>query len=235
LSVLRSRTSHQPPSQDQRRYPKLRNKSERKRGGQRGHKGHTLEFVSDPDKVVNCRLETEHCSCGHPLIDLDGVPGERAQVFELPRLRLEVTEYQREVKVCPGCQQVHRGRYPAGVSAGASYGANYQGLMSYLMQRQFIPFERLADLSHELLGHRPSEGSLYRMQRRLFEQLAEVEQAIRSSESVLASLQEADLIHVDETGCYLNGSNHWVQVVSTPRLTYYSFRRTPADRDLAIL
>ncbi len=75
--------------------------------------------------------------------------------------------------------------------------------MSYLLQRQFIPFERLADLSHELLGHRPSEGSLYRPQRRLFEQLAGVEQAIRSSESVLASLQEADLIHVDETGCYL--------------------------------
>lgn len=51
-----------------------------------------------------------------------GCLAERAQVFELPRLRLEVTEYQREVKVC---QQVHRGRYPAGVSAGASYGANY--------------------------------------------------------------------------------------------------------------
>ena len=124
-----------------------------------------------------------------------GCLAERAQVFELPRLRLEVTEYQREVKVCPGCHQVHRGRYPAGVSAGASYGANYQGLMSYLLQRQFIPFERLADLSHELLGHRPSEGSLYRMQWRLFERLAEVERAIRSSESVLASLQEADLIH----------------------------------------
>ena len=159
-----------------------------------------------------------------------GCLAERAQVFELPRLRLEVTEYQREVKVCPGCQQVHRGRYPAGVSAGASYGANYQGLMSYLLQRQFIPFERLADLSHELLGHRPSEGSLYRLQRRLFERLAGVEQAIRSSESVLASLQEADLTCA-ETGCYLKeplgaGGKH-------PDL--YSFRRTPADRDLAIL
>ena len=137
------------------------------------------------------------------------------------------TEYQREVKVC---HQVHRRRYPAGVSAGASYGANYQGLMSYLMQRQFIPFERLAALSHELLGHRPSEGSLYRLQRRLFERLAGVEQAIRSSESVLASLQEADLTCA-ETGCYLKeplgaGGKH-------PDL--YSFRRTPADRDLAIL
>lgn len=102
--------------------------------------------------------------------------------------------------------------------------------MSYLLQRQFIPFERLADLSHELLDHRPSEGSLYRLQRRLFERLAGVEQAIRSSESVLASLQEADLTCA-ETGCYLKEPR--VQVVST--LTYYRFRRTPADRDLAIL
>ena len=51
------------------------------------------------------------------------------------------------------------------------------------------------------------------MRQRLLGQLAGVEQAIR------ASLQEADLIHVDETGCQLNGSNPlgaWVQVVSTP-------------------
>ena len=159
-----------------------------------------------------------------------GCLAERAQVFELPRLRLEVTEYQREVKVCPGCHQVHRGRYPAGVSAGASYGANYQGLMSYLLQRQFIPCERLADLSHELLGHRPNSTgcsggcssdspgwngrsdpanlSLHRCRRRISSMLL-------------------------RPACYLNGRNHWVQVVST--LTYYSFRRTPADRDLAIL
>ena len=84
-----SRTSHQAPSKDQKRYPKLRGESKRKQGGQKGHKGHTLELVNDPDEVLYCRVEQEQCSCGYALKDVRGVPGERAQVFDLPQVRLD--------------------------------------------------------------------------------------------------------------------------------------------------
>jgi transposase len=227
-----SRTTHQAPSTDKKRYPKLRGKSKRKQGGQKGHKGHTLELVKDPDKVVHCPVERDQCSCGHALTDVRGVPGEHAQVHDLPKVRLEVTEYIREVKICPKCRQRHRGMIPQGVTPGASYGPRYQGFLSYLMQQQFVPFERLADISEDLLGHRPSEGSLYRMQQRLFDGLAGVEAAITMS------LQDRDLLHADETGCFVSGKNHWVHVVSDELLTHYSFhggRGREAHRELGIL
>ena len=182
--------------------------------------------------VVHCQVETEVCPCGHQLTNVTGVPGERAQVHDLPKVRLEVTEYIRETKICPACQQRHRGMIPTGVSPGASYGPRYQGFLSYLMQQQFVPFERLADISEDLLGHRPSEGSLYRMQQRLFYGLAGVEAAITMS------LQDRDLLHADETGCFVSGKNHWVHVVSDSLLTHYGFhsgRGREAHRELGIL
>jgi transposase len=227
-----SRTSHQPPSQDKKRYPKLRGKSKRKPGGQKGHKGHSLELLDKPDEVVHCQVEREQCGCGHFLADVAGVAGERAQVFELPQVRLEVTEYRREVKVCPSCRRVHRGRYPEGVSAGASYGDRYKGLCCYLMQQQHLPYQRVAELSEEVFSHRPSEGSLYNMQQQLFEGLAGVEVAIK------LSLQDKDLLHADETGCYLSGKNRWLHVVSDSLLTHYSFssaRGRDAHQELGIL
>ena len=48
-----STNSHKPPSSDGLRKPKtksLREKTNRKTGGQLGHKGHTLHHVSHPDQ-----------------------------------------------------------------------------------------------------------------------------------------------------------------------------------------
>jgi predicted nuclease with TOPRIM domain len=87
-----SRTSHQPPSSDKKRYPKLRGKSKRKPGGQKGHKGHSLELLEKPDEVVLCEVERELCSCGHFLAEVAGVAGERAQVFELPAFTAGITQ-----------------------------------------------------------------------------------------------------------------------------------------------
>ena len=60
---LNSRTSSKPPSTDKGNFtnaPKtrsLREKSERKPGGQEGHPGSTLKQVEVPDQIVEHRLE----------------------------------------------------------------------------------------------------------------------------------------------------------------------------------
>ncbi|HDX9579487.1 TPA: IS66 family transposase, partial [Bacillus pseudomycoides] len=50
-----SKNSHKPPSMDGLQKPatkSLREKTDRKTGGQPGHKGHTLRQVEHPDRVV---------------------------------------------------------------------------------------------------------------------------------------------------------------------------------------
>ena len=64
-----STNSHKPPSSDGLRKPKtksLREKTDRKTGGQSGHKGHTLHHVSHPDHVIKHSVTTCDC-CGESL------------------------------------------------------------------------------------------------------------------------------------------------------------------------
>lgn len=50
-----SRNSDKPPSSDglKRQIPNSRTKSSRQSGGQKGHEGHTLTMVSNPDHIQN--------------------------------------------------------------------------------------------------------------------------------------------------------------------------------------
>lgn len=61
----------------------LRVKSELKRGGQAGHKGHNLEIISNPDFIE--KHTADFCnSCGLSLEHLDEFVSEKRQVVDIP-------------------------------------------------------------------------------------------------------------------------------------------------------
>src|SRR5512136_813334 len=97
-----SHNSHRPPSTDGlRKRPALPKPAGRKRGGQCGHQGKTLEMVAHPDTTVLCT--PDECPCGASFQDVPGLVIERRQVFELPAPKLDITEYQRLRCQCPAC------------------------------------------------------------------------------------------------------------------------------------
>ena len=117
-----SRNSSRPPSSDppQSQRPS-RPRSQRRRGGQPDHPGHTrlLIPVESVDEVVV--LQPEQCSgCLAPLSGDDPTPF-RHQVLEIPPIQPVVTEYQWHQLVCPACGETTRAPWPAGVPSG-TYG-----------------------------------------------------------------------------------------------------------------
>jgi transposase len=100
-----SRNSGKPPSSDglSKPAPKSQRKRHgRKSGGQPGHEGHTHKIVSNPDEIEVHPVKI--CQGCH--IELDQVKVrryEKRQVWDLPRVRMMVTEPQSEVKRCPCC------------------------------------------------------------------------------------------------------------------------------------
>lgn len=84
-----SRNSGKPPSSDGfKKKPKsLRQKGQRKSGGQKGHPGHTREAVSEPDHELGHELRI--CpDCGLDLRAGPCLSVEKRQVFDIRRRRL---------------------------------------------------------------------------------------------------------------------------------------------------
>lgn len=213
-----SRTSDKAPSSDGPKKPKRtrsqRGKSQRKVGGQPGHEYHGLSPVDQPDHVVVS--EPSHCQgCHEALAQVPGLDYDRRQVFDLPPLRLAVTEHRSVCKSCPNCGELSWGEYPAGVNASVQYGERVQAVTVYLSDYQLLPYERQRELFADVFGHRLSVGTLQQAKVRCAQRLTPVVEAIRHA------LINAEVVHFDESGLRVDGHCRWLHVSSTAAMTYY--------------
>lgn len=128
-----SSNSSLPPSKSFKKKKNNRQSSGKKSGGQRGHKGHYRELLpSDQvDSIENCQLQ-KNCLCGGKINPSSGYV--RHQVYELPILKLHLTEYQLQKGCCESCSQKHVAPLPAGVTWGIT-GPKLTGFMSDLVAK----------------------------------------------------------------------------------------------------
>lgn len=228
-----SGNSGKPPSSDglKKKPRSLREKGKRKSGGQKGHKGSTLEMVLVPDETVLHTLD----SCPHCATDLSTVEPERVekrQVFDMPPVQIEVTEHQVQVKCCPQCQAQVKASFPEDVTHPVQYGKRIQAQAVYLNTYQLLPLARISELFGDFYGHAPSEAMVLGAIKQAHERIQPALDAIE------AQLIQADVLHSDETGMRVEGKLHWLHVASTDKLTAYTVhpkRGQEAMREMDIL
>lgn len=110
---LNSNNSSKPPSSDGFRKPpskSLREKGKNPSGGKAGHKGYTLKQVKHPDTIIHHKIEL--CSHCQGILNKEADRIAKRQVFDIPPVKLEVTEHQAEVKICPCCKKEVRAPFP---------------------------------------------------------------------------------------------------------------------------
>ena len=219
LSLYRTKKNSQnssiPPSQDPHRIKRtdsLRNRSERKPGGQPGHKGTCLEMVSDPDETI---LHVP-CYCDCCGGDLSAVTAEyigKRQVIDIPPIKPVVTEHQIFGKRCK-CGHITEGDYPSEAHSTVCYGPRIQGLTAYFHARQYIPYDRIRELYINVMGLSISCGCLVS----LIECFADKSKGIY--EEIRQRVAASPVVGADETGVNVNGKNRWAWVFQTPEVTY---------------
>jgi transposase len=229
---LNSQTSSKPPSSDgygkpSRRTQSLRKKSKRTGGGQPGHEGDTLAQVSNPDEILVHPAPADCPLCGSALSPIPVSSILTRQVFDLPPLRLVVSEHQVERKQCPNCQQPVEGTFPSGVNAPTQYGTRIRAIAAYLSHQQFIPEARLSELLNDLLGCSFNCSTLSTLTAKLSQRLAPVTQMLAQR------VKAAAVKHSDETGFRIGGKLQWLHVVSTPLDSWY--RTAPTRKELESL
>jgi transposase len=215
--ALNSSNSSKPPSSNPpaQRTKSLRTPSGKKPGAQQGHPGKTLKASPTPDHTVVHDPAACH-GCGQSLKDVAGQQtDDRRQVFDLPPINLEVTEHRISEKLCPFCDRLNCGEFPAGVAPGVQYGSNIKSLAVYLVNYHLLPWQRSCEIIGDLFGQSIAEGTIWSAITECSDSLEKPEAEIKQA------IAQAAVANFDETGLYVGARREWLHVASTSRLTHY--------------
>lgn len=215
-----SKNSSKPPSTDKvkKKTKSLREKSDKKPGGQEGHKGQTLKLSENPDQVEIC--EAKKCfKCGASLIDIENKRYELRQKIDILESELNTIEYKAEVKICPECGYENKGAFPEGINKTVQYGEKIKALSVYLSQYQLIPYNRVKEIIKDIYDYDLSVGTLVNFNKNCYLNLEKIEANIKQE------ILNSKVIHCDETGLKVKDNNHWLHVASTESLTYYTIHK----------
>ena len=199
-----SSNSSIPPSKDEnrpKRNQSLRQKSDRKAGGQKGHKGTTLQMAGTPDETIN--LVPQYCNeCGADLTAAPAVLGSKRQAIEIPPIKPIYKEYRCFHKQCD-CGHKQVGDYPSHITNHIQYGPSVEAAVGYYSVYQYLPFNRMKQMFAQVFNLPISEGTLVNIVERLGEKAQPIYEQIR------LFIENSHVVGGDETGIKVNGEKWW--------------------------
>lgn len=215
---LNSSNSSKPPSSDgpEKKIVKGKPKEKgKKRGGQKGHKGHQRKIlpVEQVDEIIEHK--PEQCTgCGSQLKGSDPVP-YRHQVTELPPIKPYVTEHQVHTLSCTCCGKRNRGQLPDAVAS--QFGSNLVALMALWMGVYRLSKRQVRGLLEDCFDIQVSTGSVINQQNAVSTALEE------PVKEALAYVQQQAVRNIDETGWYQRDQEKkaWLWTVVTPAVTIF--------------
>jgi transposase len=219
-----SSNSSLPSSKSFKKKKNDRKPSGKKAGAQSGHKGHYRKLLptEEVDFTQSCRLP-EECECGGKIKLLPEVV--RHQVYELPELKLDVTEYQLERGCCDACYGKKVASLPKGVTWGIT-GSRLTGFMSELTAKYGLSRSELKVFLKEIFNFTLSKGSIFNKQKIVNAALA------ASVEELLPIVKESISVNADETGHNRDGKREWLWGVISPVAAYFSIHASRGKKIL---
>lgn len=224
-----SRNSSVPPSRDENRLFKtksLREQTGKTSGGQKGHKGNTLELVSEPDHIKDHIPGYCQC-CGEDISNLSYEFVEKRQLIDIPEIQPKVTEHRIYKRTCV-CGHTSESSFPHEVNASVSYGSNIESLIGYFHTRQYLPFKRMQEIFRDIFQLRVSEGGIHYLLNKLVKKAHPAYEMIKSK--LLKSKEK--VIGTDETGAKINGKKQWVWTWQNDKATFITISDNRGEKTI---
>jgi len=159
-------------------------------------------------------------NCEASLAHIPAIGTEKRQVFDLPPLRIIVTEHQAEKKYCPKCGQTTIAAFPKEVTQPVQYGTKVVSLATYLTNWQLLPLWRTRETFSDIFHCEISEATI----------LSAAKQAENKTTGIVEQIKHAlitftKVAHFDETGIRVKEKLHWLHSASTRLLTHYAIHK----------
>jgi transposase len=227
-----SRNSGAPPSSDppgvrQQRKEHGKSGSERKRGGQPGHRGNRRDLLppEQVDEVVD-HFPAECENCWKPLPQVPDEAPTRYQQTEVPPIRPHTTEHRRHAVSCVHCGYRTRAAFDEDVIPASPFGPRLMALIALFTGVYHLSRRKAQQLLNDVLGVRISLGAISAVETRGSEAVAP------AVEEAWERVRQAEVKHTDGTGWLQAGVAMSLWTIATAVATVY---RIVADGTKATL
>lgn len=210
-----STNSSKPPSSDPPQVAKQKKVATgRRRGGQKGHRGHhrSLKPIAEVDEIIDLR-PVSCANCDAPLLGTDPAP-MRHQVTELPELKATTIEYRCHKLSCLACGEQTQAEWPAEMPRSA-FGPRLQAATGYLRGRINASQRDIIEIMDVFFQVEMALGSVPRVCQAVSEALA------KPADEALDYIREQSLNNIDETGWKQANVRHWLWVSVTTLMTVF--------------
>lgn len=210
-----STNSGKPSSSDPYRKPSSkknnsREKTDRKPGGQIGHKGSSVQKFELADEIVE--LASAICpKCGRlmrPYSD-EFIAKQFVDVL----MKRMVTEYRSHELVCD-CGHRMQAPFPEEINNPVEYSSTIKMMIPYLSNIQMVSMNRIQEMMEDLFDLHLSQGTIATYNHNMIDQLNLFETCVKGE------LLQAPFLHFDETGSRIKNHTSWVHIVTSKNLFY---------------
>jgi transposase len=218
---------HTPPSKDQSNADESSSSddedddgSPRTDGGTPGRKpGHDPDYRNAPEPDREVEVTCDCCpECGESLDESEGVSPRLVEEIPEPQPP-EATQYNRHCYECDSCGTQTVASHPDCPDEG-QFGVNVLAQATLSKYEYRLPHRKIADRFEQLHGLELSPASAWHA----------TERAARAGrceyDQIRAEIQQADVVHVDETGHKLDGEQTWIWTFRTDQHTLYAVRES---------
>jgi len=186
-----------------------REKTDRRTGGQPGHKGSGLTKEKAKELIESGKAE--HVTIEHVLEGADVSTSECIIKYELDiEIKTKVIEHRFYVKESAN-------EIPEEYNTDVQYGDNVKTFATVALNEGFISLNRTANIINEMTNNtiNLSEGTLVNFNKEL------AKNSKGSVEKIKEALIMAKVLNVDETGVRVNGELNWLHTAVSEYYTYY--------------
>jgi transposase len=205
------------------RYPK-REKKKNKLGGQKGHKGSTIQDPGPADEIIYLnprRNELENNPAWRK------IKTESRKIVDV-KCEKKVTEYIAEEYENVETGEKVSSKFPGCVKANIQFGLELHETILNLREVIQVPFNKIALFVQSIFGISISESSICNIVRKYHHSAYLKDFEKRVKEAIINTY----CVHADETGISLKGKTKWVHVLATEFFCLFSLQKGRSLKDI---